>query len=135
MLSGPPTNSFLGPPKELSAASVESSTPAVNNNVSIWQPNKQSSIPSALDQELTDKQGTPTLLPSLANQQFVPNSVPTRAFSRKMQIGSGVPYSPLSPLNILTVIPSSNVSSSKLFLRKYQSFSKRLERLTLLKDP
>lgn len=28
MLSGPPTNYFPGPPKELSAASVESSTPA-----------------------------------------------------------------------------------------------------------
>ncbi|XWS72900.1 hypothetical protein CRYUN_Cryun02cG0079200 [Craigia yunnanensis] len=166
MLSGPPTNSFPGPPKELSAPSLESSTPAgilqqtANNNVSLWQPDKQSSIPSVLDQELPDKQGGPALLPLLANQQFVPNSVPTGAFPgsvplnsnlqppsqqsanigeklppyplfppglipgmvRKMQIGSGVPYSPLSPLDIPTVIPPSNVSPSEILERVSKFF-------------
>ncbi|KAK6237173.1 hypothetical protein SCA6_012510 [Theobroma cacao] len=166
MMSGPPTISFPGPPKELPAASVEPSTPAgilqqtANNNVSLWQPDKQSSIPSILDQELPDKQGTLALLPSLANQQFVPNSGPTGAFPgsmplnsnlqppsqqqanvgeklppyplfppglipgmvRKMQIGSGVPYSPLSPLDIPTVIPPSNVSPSEILERVSKFF-------------
>lgn len=169
MLSGPPTNSFPGPPKELSASSVEPSTPAgilqptANNSVSLWQPDKQGSIHSAPDQELPDKQGPPALLPSLANQQFVPNSVPTGAFPgsvplnskfqppnqqsanigeklppyplfppglipgmvRKMQIGSGVPYSPLSPLDIPTVIPPPNVSPSEI-LESVSKFFKEI---------
>ncbi|XP_022731858.1 uncharacterized protein LOC111286246 [Durio zibethinus] len=166
MMSGPPTNSFPGPPKELSAASVESSTPAgilpqtANNNVTLWQPDKQSSIPNVLDQELPDKQVATALLPSLANQQFLPNSVPTGGFPgsmplnsnlqppslqsanigeklppyplfppglipgmvRKMQIGSGVPYSPLSPLDIPTVIPPSSVSPSEILDRVSKFF-------------
>ncbi|KAL1094984.1 hypothetical protein V6Z11_D06G126800 [Gossypium hirsutum] len=166
MISGPPANSFPGPPKELSLDSVESSTPAgilqetTHNNVSMWQPDKQSSIPTVLDQEIPDKQGAHTLLPALANQQFLPNSVPTVAFPgsvplnsnlqsssqqsantgeklspyplfppglipgmvRKMQIGSGVPYSPLSPLDIPTVIPPSNVSPSEILERVSKFF-------------
>ncbi|MBA0777886.1 hypothetical protein Gotri_005847 [Gossypium trilobum] len=166
MISGPPANSFPGPPKELSLDSVESSTPAgilqetTHNNVSMWQPDKQSSIPTVVDQEIPDKQGAHTLLPALANQQFLPNSVPTVAFPgsvplnsnlqsssqqsantgeklspyplfppglipgmvRKMQIGSGVPYSPLSPLDIPTVIPPSNVSPSEILERVSKFF-------------
>ncbi|KAE8705730.1 phosphoenolpyruvate carboxylase 2-like isoform X1 [Hibiscus syriacus] len=160
MISGPP-----GPPKELSHDSVESSVPAgilqdtTHNNVSMWQLDKQSSIPNVLDQ--ADKQGGPALLPSLVNQQFLPNSVPTGAFPgsvplnsnpqsssqqqsanigeklpayplfppglipgmvRKMQIGSGVPYCPLSPLDIPTVIPPSDVSPSEVLDRVSKFF-------------
>lgn len=43
---------------------------------------------------------------------FPPGLIP--GMVRKMQIGSGVPYSPMSPLDIPTVIPPSNVSPSEL---------------------
>ncbi|OMO61927.1 SWAP/Surp [Corchorus capsularis] len=166
MMSEPPTYSVPGPPKELSATSVESSTPpgillqTANNNVSLWQPDKQSSISSVLDRELSDKHGVPALQPSLGNQQFVPISAPSGAFPgsmplnsnlqppsqqsanigeklppyplfppglipgmvRKMQIGSGVPYSPLSPLDIPTVIPPSNVSPTEILERVSKFF-------------
>ncbi|KAE8691675.1 vacuolar protein sorting-associated protein 20-like protein 2 [Hibiscus syriacus] len=159
MVSGPPTSSFTGPPKELSLDSVENLQDTTHNNVSMWQPDKQSSIPNVLDQ--ADKQGGPASLPSLVNQQFLPNSVPTGDFPgsvppnsnlqsssqqqsanigeklppyplfppglipgmvRKMQIGSGVPYCPLSPLDIPTVIPPSDVSPSEVLERVSKFF-------------
>ncbi|XP_075503632.1 SUPPRESSOR-OF-WHITE-APRICOT/SURP RNA-binding domain containing protein 1-like [Primulina tabacum] len=43
---------------------------------------------------------------------FPPGLIP--GMVRKMQIGSGVPYSPMSPLDIPTVIPPSNVSPSEI---------------------
>ncbi|XP_065849871.1 uncharacterized protein [Euphorbia lathyris] len=43
---------------------------------------------------------------------FPPGLIP--GMVKKMQIGSGVPYSPLSPLDIPTVIPPSNVSPSEI---------------------
>ena len=42
---------------------------------------------------------------------FPPGLIP--GMVRKMQIGSGVPYSPMRPLDIPTVIPPSNVSPSE----------------------
>uniref|UniRef100_A0A0A9F0A1 SUPPRESSOR-OF-WHITE-APRICOT-like C-terminal domain-containing protein n=1 Tax=Arundo donax TaxID=35708 RepID=A0A0A9F0A1_ARUDO len=41
---------------------------------------------------------------------------------RKMQIGSGVPYSPLSPLDIPTVIPPSTVPESEILDRVSKFF-------------
>jgi hypothetical protein len=41
---------------------------------------------------------------------------------RKMQIGSGVPYSPLSPLDIPTVIPPSTASDSYILERVTKFF-------------
>lgn len=41
---------------------------------------------------------------------------------RKMQIGSGVPYSPLSPLDIPTVIPPSNIQPSEILERVAKFF-------------
>lgn len=43
---------------------------------------------------------------------FPPGLIP--GMVRKMQIGSGVPYSPMSPLDIPTVIPPSNVPQSEI---------------------
>ncbi|KDP33406.1 hypothetical protein JCGZ_06977 [Jatropha curcas] len=162
MLGGPPANSFSGPPKELSTASMDSSATAGYtqqpiNHVPQWQSDRQ----SILDQEHPDKQMPLAMPPSLGNQQFMANSVPVGAFPgsmpinssvqpanqqsaphslqappanvgeklppyplfppglipgmvKKMQIGSGVPYSPLSPLDIPTVIPPSSVSPTEI---------------------
>ncbi|KAL0324909.1 UNVERIFIED_CONTAM: hypothetical protein Sradi_5060200 [Sesamum radiatum] len=51
---------------------------------------------------------------------FPPGLIP--GMVRKMQIGSGVPYSPMSPLDIPTVIPPSNVSQSEILERVSKFF-------------
>ncbi|KAA8520996.1 hypothetical protein F0562_011669 [Nyssa sinensis] len=51
---------------------------------------------------------------------FPPGLIP--GMVRKMQIGSGVPYSPMSPLDIPTVIPPSNVSESEILERVSKFF-------------
>ncbi|KAK4428396.1 putative F-actin-capping protein subunit beta [Sesamum alatum] len=51
---------------------------------------------------------------------FPPGLIP--GMVRKMQIGSGVPYSPMSPLDIPTVIPPSNVSPSEILERVSKFF-------------
>ncbi|EEF34416.1 RNA binding protein, putative [Ricinus communis] len=51
---------------------------------------------------------------------FPPGLIP--GMVKKMQIGSGVPYSPLSPLDIPTVIPPSNVSPSAVLERVSKFF-------------
>lgn len=51
---------------------------------------------------------------------FPPGLIP--GMVRKMQIGSGVPYSPMSPLDIPTVIPASNVSASEILERVSKFF-------------
>ncbi|XP_034702278.1 calcium homeostasis endoplasmic reticulum protein-like isoform X1 [Vitis riparia] len=170
MIGGPPSNSFSGPHKELSAVPVDPSVvsglpQSAHHNIPHWQPEK----PSLLEQEQPDKQ-MPSLAampPSLATQQFLPNAVPAGPFLgsmpipssvqpanqqpalhlptaaglgeklppyplfppglipgmvRKMQIGSGVPYSPMSPLDIPTVIPPSNVSPSEILERVSKFF-------------
>ncbi|KAJ9687162.1 hypothetical protein PVL29_015855 [Vitis rotundifolia] len=174
MIGGPPSNSFSGPLKELSAVPVDPSAvsglpQSAHHNIPHWQPEKPSSMPSLLEQEQPDKQ-MPSLAampPSLATQQFLPNAVPAGPFLgsmpipssvqpanqqpslhlptaaglgeklppyplfppglipgmvRKMQIGSGVPYSPMSPLDIPTVIPPSNVSPSEILERVSKFF-------------
>ncbi|KAJ1260447.1 hypothetical protein BS78_10G233300 [Paspalum vaginatum] len=52
---------------------------------------------------------------------FPPGLIP--GMVRKMQIGSGVPYSPLSPLDIPTVIPPSTVPESEILERVSKFFS------------
>lgn len=116
---------------------------ASNHHALHWWPDKQGLLPNLPAQEHPDKQvpPIPTMTPA---QQFLPNSVgpmsvpssnqplplPTGSeklppyplfppglipgMVRKMQIGSGVPYSPMSPLDIPTVIPPSNVSPSEI---------------------
>ncbi|CAL5322937.1 unnamed protein product [Camellia sinensis] len=54
---------------------------------------------------------------------FPPGLIP--GMVRKMQIGSGVPYSPMSPLDIPTVIPPSNVSPSEI-LNSVSKFFKEI---------
>ncbi|GKV37766.1 hypothetical protein SLEP1_g45756 [Rubroshorea leprosula] len=51
---------------------------------------------------------------------FPPGLIP--GMVRKMQIGSGVPYSPLSPLDIPTVIPPSTMSPSEILERVSKFF-------------
>uniref|UniRef100_A0A2P2LSM4 Calcium homeostasis endoplasmic reticulum protein-like n=1 Tax=Rhizophora mucronata TaxID=61149 RepID=A0A2P2LSM4_RHIMU len=51
---------------------------------------------------------------------FPPGLIP--GMVRKMQIGSGVPYSPLSPLDIPTFIPPSDVSQSEILERVSKFF-------------
>ncbi|XP_073003757.1 uncharacterized protein [Typha latifolia] len=51
---------------------------------------------------------------------FPPGLIP--GMVRKMQIGSGVPYSPMSPLDIPTVIPPSTVSPSEILERVSKFF-------------
>lgn len=51
---------------------------------------------------------------------FPPGLIP--GMVRKMQIGSGVPYSPMSPLDIPTVIPPSTVSPSEVLDRVSKFF-------------
>ncbi|XP_024401408.1 uncharacterized protein [Physcomitrium patens] len=51
---------------------------------------------------------------------FPPGLIP--GMVRKMQIGSGVPYSPLSPLDIPTVIPPSTASDSYILERVTKFF-------------
>lgn len=51
---------------------------------------------------------------------FPPGLIP--GMVRKMQIGSGVPYSPLSPLDIPTAIPPSTVSQSEILERVSKFF-------------
>ncbi|BBN12459.1 hypothetical protein MPTK1_5g20260 [Marchantia polymorpha subsp. ruderalis] len=51
---------------------------------------------------------------------FPPGLIP--GMVRKMQIGSGVPYSPLSPLDIPTVIPPSTTSESYILERVTKFF-------------
>lgn len=67
----------------------------------------------------------PALTPSVGEKLppyplFPPGLIP--GMVRKMQIGSGVPYSPLSPLDIPTVIPPSTVSQSEILERVSKFF-------------
>ncbi|KAG8095053.1 hypothetical protein GUJ93_ZPchr0012g21809 [Zizania palustris] len=75
---------------------------------------------------------TPTMLPQSAATVitndpapppyplFPPGLIP--GMVRKMQIGSGVPYSPLSPLDIPTIIPPSTVPESEILERVSKFF-------------
>ncbi|CAN0890095.1 Calcium homeostasis endoplasmic reticulum protein [Linum grandiflorum] len=64
---------------------------------------------------------TPSITEKLpAYPLFPPGLIP--GMVRKMQIGSGVPYSPLSPLDIPTIIPPSNVSPSEVLERVSKFF-------------
>lgn len=51
---------------------------------------------------------------------FPPGLIP--GMVRKMQIGSGVPYSPMSPLDIPTMIPPSTVPASEILQRVSKFF-------------
>ncbi|KAG0494555.1 hypothetical protein HPP92_005549 [Vanilla planifolia] len=72
------------------------------------QATAQPSIPLVAASGLGDKAPPPYPL-------FPPGLIP--GMVRKMQIGSGVPYSPMSPLDIPTVIPPSNIPPSEILER------------------
>lgn len=63
---------------------------------------------------------------------FPPGLIP--GMVRKMQIGSGVPYSPMSPLDIPTVIPPSNVSPSEV-LERVSKFFKEIGEINPSEGP
>ncbi|KAL6549091.1 hypothetical protein OROHE_008936 [Orobanche hederae] len=79
-------------------------------------------VPSSIPQPNLQTPPTPAnageKLPSYP--LFPPGLIP--GMVRKMQIGSGVPYSPMSPLDIPTVIPPSNVSPSEVLERVSKFF-------------
>nr|XP_043623838.1 calcium homeostasis endoplasmic reticulum protein [Erigeron canadensis]XP_043623839.1 calcium homeostasis endoplasmic reticulum protein [Erigeron canadensis] len=142
MLSVPPVASF--PP-------IKNDT-AQGHQQQVWQPDKQGMLPKFPDQEHHDRQVLPQSTPPMPSagygapvqpptQQPPPNLLPPPVGSeklppyplfppglipgmvRKMQIGSGVPYSPMSPLDIPTVIPPSTLSQSEV-LEKVSKFFK-----------
>nr|CAB3471199.1 unnamed protein product [Digitaria exilis] len=114
-----------GPP--LSAPSVQFS--ANQLPAGVYPPVGQTTFPVSLPVQ-------PSLTPSVIPQStaaptndsnpppyplFPPGLIP--GMVRKMQIGSGVPYSPLSPLDIPTVIPPSTVPESEILERVSKFFS------------
>ena len=95
----------------------------------VYPPVAQTTFPGSLPVQ-------PSLIPSAIPQStaaptndsnpppyplFPPGLIP--GMVRKMQIGSGVPYSPLSPLDIPTVIPPSTVPESEILERVSKFFS------------
>ncbi|CAL1409931.1 unnamed protein product [Linum trigynum] len=147
MVSGAPESSDSGAPKDssdsMAAAGFPHQPTKHHGHSSHWQLDKQH------EREHADKQ-VPLAMPPLAAQQFLANSgsasqspllqtlpqtlaeklPPYPLFPpglipgmvRKMQIGSGVPYSPLSPLDIPTMIPPSAVSPSEVLERVSEYF-------------
>lgn len=102
--------------KHLPAASTPPFAPAAGqpfamNQVpgGIFPAAAQSSLPAAVPIQppigITDQSPPPYPL-------FPPGLIP--GMVRKMQIGSGVPYSPLSPLDIPTVVPPPTVTPSEI---------------------
>lgn len=63
---------------------------------------------------------------------FPPGLIP--GMVKKMQIGSGVPYSPLSPLDIPTMIPPSSISESEI-LNRVSKFFKEIGEVNPLEGP
>ncbi|KAI3796480.1 hypothetical protein L1987_39151 [Smallanthus sonchifolius] len=120
-------------------------------NMVHWQPEKQGMVLNFPDQDHHDKQVPPILTPSIPSGGYggavqlpiqphvLPPPVGTEKLSpyplfppglipgmvRKMQIGSGVPYSPMSPLDIPTVIPPSTIPQSEI-LEKVMKFFKEI---------
>jgi len=95
----------------------------------VYPPVAQTTFPGSLPVQ-------PSLIPSAIPQStaaptndsnpppyplFPPGLIP--GMVRKMQIGSGVPYSPLSPLDIPTVIPPSTIPESEILDRVSKFFS------------
>lgn len=87
------------------------------------------SMPIPASVQSAGQQSAPHLLPGqTANNSekappyplFPPGLIP--GMVRKMQIGSGVPYSPMSPLDIPTIIPPSTVSQSEILERVSKFF-------------
>uniref|UniRef100_A0A0D3GK00 CID domain-containing protein n=2 Tax=Oryza TaxID=4527 RepID=A0A0D3GK00_9ORYZ len=93
----------------------------------VYPPVGQTAFPGSLAVQ------TPTVLPQTAATPAItndPNPPPYPLFPpglipgmvRKMQIGSGVPYSPLSPLDIPTIIPPSTIPESEILERVSKFF-------------
>lgn len=87
------------------------------------------SMPISSSIQLPNQQ-PPHILPAAAGTEklppyplFPPGLIP--GMVRKMQIGSGVPYSPMSPLDIPTTIPPSTLSQSEI-LDKVSKFFKEI---------
>lgn len=81
-------------------------------------PVQPSLLPTALPQSTAPATTNDLNLPPYP--LFPPGLIP--GMVRKMQIGSGVPYSPLSPLDIPTVIPPSTVPESEILDRVTKFF-------------
>lgn len=127
--SEPPEKDKAIHPISGATQSVTSSQfPANQIPAGVYPPVGQTTFPGSLPVQ-------PSLTPSVIPQSTAPtndsNPPPYPLFPpglipgmvRKMQIGSGVPYSPLSPLDIPTVIPPSTVPESEILDRVSKFFS------------
>lgn len=128
--SAPPEKENAAYPVSAAPQSLLSAQfPANQLPAGVYPPLGHSTFPGSLPVQ-------PSLLPPALPQSAAPattndlNSPPYPLFPpglipgmvRKMQIGSGVPYSPLSPLDIPTVIPPSTVSESDILDRVTKFF-------------
>ncbi|KAL1210467.1 hypothetical protein V5N11_006793 [Cardamine amara subsp. amara] len=141
MKSGPPANTFS---HSLSIAA----NPLQRTGMLQQLPN--STVPSTMNLEhLNNPVATQQFIPNVMPPGTFPGSIPLNAsvppptqppasekpppyplfppglipgMVRKMQIGSGVPYSPLSPLDIPTVIPPSHTPQSDVLERVSKFF-------------
>ncbi|XP_024517616.1 calcium homeostasis endoplasmic reticulum protein isoform X2 [Selaginella moellendorffii] len=96
--------SFPAPPQSPSVASL---FPALAPFLAAQAPSTQTQQPAGRAEQAPYPFFPPGLIPGMV---------------RKMQIGSGVPYSPLSPLDIPTIIPSSATSESHIMDRVSKFF-------------
>ncbi|KAG8074867.1 hypothetical protein GUJ93_ZPchr0006g44267 [Zizania palustris] len=119
------THPVSAPPQPVPSAQF----PA-NQLPGVYPPVGQTAFPVSLP---VQPSFTPTVLPQSAATPAItndPNPPPYPLFPpglipgmvRKMQIGSGVPYSPLSPLDIPTTIPPSTVPESEILERVSKFF-------------
>lgn len=155
MLSGPPVASFPANKELSSIPGDPGhEQQASGPNMAHWQPDKQSMIPNLSDQEQVPTGMAPPIpIPQFHSNPGYPSSIPISSsiqqipppplapdklppyplfppglipgMVRKMQIGSGVPYSPMSPLDIPTVIPPSTISPSEI-LESVSKFFKEI---------
>ncbi|CAL9147099.1 uncharacterized protein LOC103985642 isoform X1 [Musa acuminata AAA Group] len=121
------TNKHFPPTSALPFAPAVSQQLAMNQLPSgVYPPAAQTSLSGTLLIQTPIAQLQPNAAPSTTDQApppyplFPPGLIP--GMVRKMQIGSGVPYSPLSPLDIPTVIPPSTVPPSETLDRVSKFF-------------
>ncbi|XP_010432891.1 PREDICTED: calcium homeostasis endoplasmic reticulum protein [Camelina sativa] len=141
MKTGPPANTFSHSPI-IAANSLQ--------RTGMLQQPPNSNVPGTMSLEhLTNPVSTQQFIPNVIPPGAFPGSMPLNApvppptqspagekpppyplfppglipgMVRKMQIGSGVPYSPLSPLDIPTVIPPSDTPQSEVLERVSKFF-------------
>ncbi|KAL6873745.1 hypothetical protein ACP4OV_013827 [Aristida adscensionis] len=113
------------PPQSLASAQFSANQlpagvypPVGQTTYPVSLPGQPSLLPAVLPQSVAPATASDSALPPYP--LFPPGLIP--GMVRKMQIGSGVPYSPLSPLDIPTVIPPSTIPESEILERVSKFF-------------